>query len=200
MEEIISMPPDQYNQFLVQYIDILEKTNQQMTLFQNPYMFIVAALTLLVTFIAIGATVILWRQSREYKKTLKLSIESYEKSLNEKVKIVEDETKKMVDKIIVLEKKKMSAATKEGKVRIEEKVKELEAYKDLIVSKNVLSTISILDKPKSLKDYYELSSVPLEIHKSNSIFAKCDSCGKSKMVEIKLSGNYCEECDDKLSI
>lgn len=52
------------------YIDILEKTNNQLNIFLNPYVFLICALGVLFAIAAIISGFILFRQSNEYKKTL----------------------------------------------------------------------------------------------------------------------------------
>lgn len=52
---------------LQNYINILEKTNQQLSLWFNPYAIMVGVLAILFTILTIVAVVIIYRQSREYK-------------------------------------------------------------------------------------------------------------------------------------
>lgn len=53
------------------YVEILEKTNQQLGLWTNPYGLMVGALSFLVAFLAIAASVILYKQSSDHKKQTK---------------------------------------------------------------------------------------------------------------------------------
>jgi len=52
------------------YIEILEKTNQQLSLWYNPYGLMIGVLTLLVALLAIYFAYILWRQGKDYKDFL----------------------------------------------------------------------------------------------------------------------------------
>jgi hypothetical protein len=57
------------------YISMLEKTNNQLSLWWNPYGVMVAALGALFAIMAIVAAVLLWRQSREHRELVKAMVE-----------------------------------------------------------------------------------------------------------------------------
>lgn len=74
--------PDEY----AAYIDILEKTNQQLSLWFNPYGLMVGALSILVALGAIVAGAFIFRLGKDYKdliETLKSKVEDQLKLINE---------------------------------------------------------------------------------------------------------------------
>jgi DNA repair exonuclease SbcCD ATPase subunit len=71
--------PNQYEGMLINYASIVEKTNQQLSLWYNPYGIIIASLTALITVGAIVATILIYRSSTEYKKQIKNFISEQDK-------------------------------------------------------------------------------------------------------------------------
>ena len=61
---------------LQQYVEILEKTNQQLSIWGNPYGVMVAVLGVLFAIGAIVAAILLWRQSADYEKKIHASLAS----------------------------------------------------------------------------------------------------------------------------
>ena len=59
------------------YVAILEKTNQQLSLWWNPYGIFVGALGALFTAGAVVAAYLIFRQSREYRATIDAAIADY---------------------------------------------------------------------------------------------------------------------------
>lgn len=94
------------------YIDLLEKTNQQLSLWYNPYALMVGILTLLVALLAMYFAYILWRQSRDYKDFLE-----------EQRNFVRDDTRKhakeVLDEAITRQDAELQHATGEVRERIE---------------------------------------------------------------------------------
>ncbi len=54
-----------------QYIQILEKTNQQLGLWTNPYGIMIGVLAILFTILTIVAAVIIYRQSKDYQERIR---------------------------------------------------------------------------------------------------------------------------------
>lgn len=75
------------------YIDILERTNNQLSLWWNPYGVMVGVLGVLFSIGAIGGTVILFRQSREHKEVIRASIDEYSELLD---KFVTEKTNELL--------------------------------------------------------------------------------------------------------
>ena len=65
-----------------QYLDILEKTNQQLSLWWNPYGVMIGALGVLFAVLAIVAAVLLFRQSREFRVLLDTTVNEYRQILD----------------------------------------------------------------------------------------------------------------------
>jgi hypothetical protein len=63
------------------YQDILEKTNEQLSLWMNPYTFMVAVLALLFTILAIIAAYVIFRQGAEARQLIKDSITKHQVAL-----------------------------------------------------------------------------------------------------------------------
>ena len=121
------------------YIQILEKTNQQLSLWANPYGVMVGALAVLFTVLAIVAAVIIYRQSKDYKEKLQADREQYSKSLNEflasQKAIIEKrekqviEVEKDIDKLLKEYEKKLSASSEKQKAEIKKAIQKLEEEK-----------------------------------------------------------------------
>src|SRR3989344_6410902 len=67
------------------YLEILEKTNQQLSLWYNPYGLMVAALTGLVALLAIVFAFVLWRQGKDYSDARKKFFEEQEKTIGSRI-------------------------------------------------------------------------------------------------------------------
>lgn len=122
-----------------QYIQILEKTNQQLSLWTNPYGVMVGVLAVLFTVLAIVAAVIIYRQSKEYKEKLQADREQYSKIFNEflasQKAIIEKrekqvvEVEKDIDKLLKEYEKKLSASSEKQKAEIQKAIQKLEEEK-----------------------------------------------------------------------
>lgn len=82
------------NDYQKEYIDILEKTNQQLSLWHNPYWIMIWALWVLFTVLALFSTIIIYRQWKEYKDKLENDREEYKNKIN----ILLEEYKNKIDK------------------------------------------------------------------------------------------------------
>ena len=67
------------------YISLLENTNQQLSLWSNPYGVLVAILSFLVAFLAIAAAFILFRQTREYRELFQNALKDYQNALQKNI-------------------------------------------------------------------------------------------------------------------
>lgn len=139
MADLITNAPNQYQIMLDNYASIVEKTNQQMNLWLNPYAILIAALGVLFTAGAIVAAVLLYRQSQDYKKQVELDRKTYAQKVNEILltqkeiiknnnKKIEEGTKKINVKIEEYEKKLKMSAQRQKK-KIQEKIDNLELEK-----------------------------------------------------------------------
>ena len=122
-----------------QYLQILEKTNQQLGLWTNPYGLMVGALAVLFTALTIVAVFIIYRQSREYKEKLQSDMDLYHKSfsdflVSQKV-IIEQRRKEVtqveddINKLLKEYEKKLKASSESQKAEIEKAIQKLEEQK-----------------------------------------------------------------------
>jgi len=86
--------PDQYQVMLNNYANIVERTNQQMNYWFDPYVLIIALLTVLFTIGAIVAAVLIYSNSSEAKKQRKKFFEDLEKNVEKQREIIEERNKK----------------------------------------------------------------------------------------------------------
>lgn len=65
-----------------QYLDILEKTNQQLSLWWNPYGLMIGALGVLFAVLAIFAAILIFLQGREFRSLLNRTVGEYRQILD----------------------------------------------------------------------------------------------------------------------
>lgn len=159
------------------YTSILEKTNQQLSLWSNPYGLMVGILTLLVAVGAIVVSIILLKNSREQKQIQKEFFEEQERIINEKNEREDklrkehyEKAEKQFEEIIKEQQAKLATTNKEGKQAIEKEIEELKKQK---------ATLGLNKEPS--KVFLENSSV----FSPKSIFLGSDS-GSKKM--------FCSQC------
>ncbi|MBI5326488.1 MAG: hypothetical protein HZB41_14650 [Ignavibacteriae bacterium] len=120
------------------YQEILEKTNSQLSLWWNPYGILIAILGVLFALLAIIASYLFYRQSKEHKELIKESLSKHEIELNE-LKIESNnqlENDKMrLDNLILDYKEKLNTAGDESKKEIYEFISKLEEQKVFIDTK-----------------------------------------------------------------
>lgn len=135
---------------LENYASILEKTNNQLGVWTNPYGIMIGVLTLLVGLGAIGVTVWLWWNSAEQKKERKEFISKHEelltklaeesvRTLNEKLLEMEKKSNKQIEtaetkinNLLIAQKEKLATADDENKKIIQQAINELEKSKAMI--------------------------------------------------------------------
>lgn len=169
-------PSSVQNQLVLeQYLEILEKTNQQLSIWLNPYGLMIGILTLIVAVGAIIVGIILWKNSKEQKEQTKLFFagqrEIIEERNNEAKKKL-DEMEKKFDELIREYEKQLNSATKEGKEKIQEIIGDLKRERATLGAYLGPGTSNIYATPFS-------ASV-------NSLFGSelskemvCTNCGKS---------------------
>ncbi len=160
-----------------QYIQILEKTNQQLGLWTNPYGIIIGALAILFTILTIVAAVIIYRQSRDYKERVQADRERYAKSINDFLEsqkaIIERREKQAgkveekIDKLLEEYKNQLKESSKSQKVEIEKAIENLKEEKLLLGSTIGPLTVS----PNNFNFATSASVLGLSNHHT------CKSCG-----------------------
>lgn len=119
--QYILQAPDQYQVMLEKYSSVLEKTNQQLGLWYNPYGIAIGILAVLVAIIAIGVGYALWRNSKEQK-------DLFAQWLSEQEKIAKqnrDEAKEAFSSLIEEQKQKLTTAVGDQKEMIEKEIERL---------------------------------------------------------------------------
>lgn len=173
-------------------IEILEKTNQQLNLWSNPYGIMIAALGILFAILAIISAGIIYRQNQDYKNKISALFESYKQALD---KMRTDWEVKRLDIENQMEKLKSDAttATNSQKVEIDKKIKELESEKSRINSE-IISAGAIFPKP-------DFSNILHQLWNLRPTETQCANCGyKFSNSEIKnnrpgaLSAIKCPQC------
>ncbi|MDD4351834.1 MAG: hypothetical protein PHU71_02535 [Candidatus Gracilibacteria bacterium] len=121
------------------YLDILEKTNEQLNFFHNPLALFVGALGVLFTIAAILTAIVIFRQEKLYQKRLGETSKEFEnkldklldvqnKVLKKNAKNLKDITEKH-DTLLSEYKKKLETASQAGKKEIQEVIDKLEREK-----------------------------------------------------------------------
>ncbi len=115
------------------YVSILEKTNQQLGLWTNPYSVIVATLGVLFAIAAIIVALLLFRQTHEYRTALTDSIAKYESILNALVQDRLQAIQVQVDELLLGARKELETATAGQRPTIEKRIQVLEEKRDEIL-------------------------------------------------------------------
>lgn len=141
------------------YKNILEKTNQQLSLWFNPYALIVAILGIFFAILAIVAAVAIYRQSRDYKRKLKIDSDKYQEQFDkflESQKKCGEEIAKKTDNLIARTeenieeyKKKLASATKEQKEEIQKVIDDLNNQKISIESIALSASAPVVVAPST---------------------------------------------------
>ena len=115
------------------YVSLLEKTNQQLGLWTNPYGVAVATLEVLFAIGAIVVALLLFRQTHEHRAVIQESIAKYESILNT---LVQDRLQQMqvqLDELITGARKELETASAGQRPNLERRILELEEKRDEIM-------------------------------------------------------------------
>jgi heme/copper-type cytochrome/quinol oxidase subunit 1 len=168
------------------YIGILEKVNQQLSLRWNPYNTILTILTALFAIFTVVFGLVIYVQSRAYKRRLAEDKKEYEKKIDKFLKRQERHVKKLIDernakvkkiegtlsKIISEYEKKLAVLSKAPKKqkhkieKIEKAIEELKTEKELL--KSQVGPIAVTP------DYNHLSALSMW---GQSSLHRCSKCG-----------------------
>ena len=110
--------PDQYQVMLNNYATIVEKTNNQLGLWSNPYGLSIGILTALIAIGAVIVSILLWKNSKDQKDLFKSKMDEQEKLLRENI----EDQRKEYDALIEEYKQKLSSAVDGSKKDILEKI------------------------------------------------------------------------------
>lgn len=185
---------------LLAYQEVLEKTNQQLSLWWNPYGVMVAGLGVLFTILTIIAAAIIFFQGRAAKQLLNNSIERHSKILNEYIDQKNKEMKSLIDKYSEeIEKLKVNAPESDDPDDYLRKLNELEKSIEKL-SKQEVSRYSSkdafveLDFPGSEGQFV---NVPL-----GNLMHECSKCGHIYNLprSTALTHAKCPECGHIASV
>lgn len=104
------------------YIDLLERTNQQLGLWTNPYALMVAALAVLFTALAIVGAFVIYRQGQDHQKQIDRFLDNYRSVLDQFVA----QTNHQVELTISELRTQLETATDEQKTHIAGAIARLE--------------------------------------------------------------------------
>jgi hypothetical protein len=105
-----------------QYLEILEKTNQQLSLWYSPYTLSISILTLLVAFLAIFFAYILWKQGREYKQAFNDFLQEQRGLARDEVEKIRLEAKETLDITIKEQTQLLETTTGEARDKVEKQL------------------------------------------------------------------------------
>jgi len=160
------------------YSALLEKTNQQLSLWYNPFAVIISSLALLFTVLAIVATFIIFRQGAEYRKILDAAIADYRDVLNDFIadkKTQLDNIEQYFNKKIRESEEKLAGATGAQKELIEDTIEKLRVERDSVKS-TVTSTTTAIPLSASI------FGLPADR------FHRCSKCGFGYIVKDPFGG------------
>ncbi len=126
---------DNYQLATNNYISILEKTNSQLNMWTNPYGLMIGILTILIALIAMGVSIVLWKNSEEQKKRTEKFFSEQEKNAEKLRKEREIEVKlikKNLNKLIEEYQNKLLTADKDNKKKIEDAINSLKKEEAVI--------------------------------------------------------------------
>lgn len=171
-------------------IELMEKTNNQMNLWYNPYAVIIGSLSLLFTIAAIVFAFIIYRQSKEYKDQIKSLINSYQTALKNLVEDWESKIEK-IDEQIEDYKTKMISASDEQKKEFEKEIDKLKKERD-----NATIPLRPGFLPTQVSGSYNFPGM------AGYHFVNCKNCGNTFSVPTYLLGLEktfisCPNCSSK---
>lgn len=166
----------EYQQMMNSYVSILEKTNQQLGVWSNPYGIAIGILSIFIAIIAICVGFALWRHSKEQK-------ERFDKFLLEQEKVIQAKNKRFeqvelkFDALIKGYEKQLKSSTKNNKIEIEKAITDLKKEK---ASLGAYIGPSATFSPISLQSIASpfLGSSPLAVN-VNVGSMTCAKCGRT---------------------
>lgn len=207
METIISSAPSMNDLGMQQYIAILEKTNQQLSLWSNPYGVLVGALSFLVGFLAVGVAFILYRQSKEYRTLFQEALKEYEIALQGSLKKIGDEYRTRVDNLIKVKSKEIDTFSGDAKEQAKKIIEDLEKEKDSIGSRIELSSLennqispvtlsgSSLDKALTNNGIFGLNGGGTI---RSGYCSQCGSYNSLNTSSLHMFPKFCSNCGNEL--
>ena len=199
-QSAIMFSTPKYQQMMNNYMSILEKTNQQLGVWSNPYGIAIGILSIFIAIIAIGVAFALWRQSKEQKDRFNQFLADQEKIIKLKNKSLEQVELKL-NRLISAYEEQLKSATKNNKKEIEEAIADLKKEKASIGAYiGPAAALGTVSGPSIAN--YDFSQGASFMTNNSTV---CTSCGKrfsysmgtdilSSMVTIGSKTVYCSYC------
>ena len=149
---VISSSPNQCQVMLDNYASIVEKTNNQLGLWSNPYGLMIGILTLLMAIGAIFITYLLWKNSKDQKEMTKQFFIKQKALIEEKNKTIEKIQLKF-ENLIDEYKEKLKMTDGENKKQIQKAIDELKKEK-LSAEAYINPTLATAIKPHNIYANY----------------------------------------------
>lgn len=105
------------------YIQVLEKTNQQLSLWYNPFSLSVTFLTIFIALLALFFSYVLWRQGRDYKDFLS----ELKRNVERQTKIY---AKSVLDEHIKSQQEKQDTLTGDARRKIDSEIQALQKARE----------------------------------------------------------------------
>ena len=153
----LAQAPDQYQVMLNNYANILEKTNQQLGLWTNPYGLMIGLLTIIMAIAAIVVSIILWKNSREQRQKSAEFYKKQEEKVAEEIKVIKEVSDREVERSAKREERAREYETKFNDLIdiYKDKLNTLDAGSEEEIAR-VEKIVDNLNKAKSSLSSYEI--------------------------------------------
>lgn len=189
------------------YISLLEKTNQQLSLWSNPYGVLVAVLSFLVAFLAIAAAVILYRQTKEHRELFQKALKDYELALQKNLEQTGVDAETKIQKFIDTKTGEINALSGDTKKQAKKIIDDLKKEKDSIGSRIQFSSVQAnqfqpltvstakFNNPFNINSAENISGINFTTN--TGYCSKCGTYNGSNGI-LLTTHNYCSNCGNKL--
>lgn len=180
------------------FINILEKTNQQLVNYYTPINILVAALGVLIAVIAVVAAVSLFLQGKEYKDNLnKTMLSFFDERKKEMQSLTEEllkDRKGEIDKLIIKTKEELKEAksnSKDGRT-INDLKSRIKALEDAKINYKLDDFVSTVSK-NNITAYNDTGKI--RFGSTAGSLRICPNCGENYFDNaLSLSSRVCRQC------
>jgi len=176
-----------------QYSEILEKTNNQLSLWANPYGIFFAGISILFTLLAVFATYIHFKQTKEYKDQVNAEILGLRALVENFILQKEKAIKTLVDNSLQTHRDEIGKITADSPdyKKLEGKIKELESTK-----KDVDFTLKSQRTARIARRKGQMSGFATRV----GYTIKCPSCFKDFTAMSLLPSPVCPHCGREVNV
>mgnify|MGYP003521423004 FL=1 len=191
------------------YISLLENTNQQLSLWSNPYGVLVAILSFLVAFLAIAAAFILFRQTREYRELFQNALKDYQNALQKNIEKIGLDAETKIQLFIDSKTKEIDTLSGDTKKQAKKIIDDLKNEKSNIGSRiqfasieaNQFKPLVFTPQVDNILNVNRVNTFPdvnrIDFLNRNNYCPKCgNSNGEGRI--IMATHKYCSNCGNKL--